>query len=128
MLNDQICLEKYFDDGVVQYWRPIAANQNCMRYRLTVEPSWISVDTLGWSWNGRRCWRRLYPNIKTMEEATSIVRKLLSIPSTCRQDMLVRESSGTLYMTEFRDACIVSESIIQYAALASVTTFGAKVC
>lgn len=78
MITTQLILEKYFDDGVVQYWRPKAASYDySFQYRITVEPTWISIDILGRSWTNHRCWMSVNQNIKTFDEATAILGSLL---------------------------------------------------
>lgn len=94
MKGNQIYLEKYFDDGIVQYWRPIAPSPQCVEYRLRVEPTWVSIDVIGWSWNERRCWKAVQPNIKTMEEATAILCDLVNPPLKNRHEMLIKESTN----------------------------------
>lgn len=94
MKDKHISLENYFDDGIVQYWRPIAPSPQCVEYRLTVEPTWVSIDVIGWSWNERRCWKVLHPNIKTVEEATAILCDLLNLPRKNRREMLIKESTN----------------------------------
>jgi len=142
MKGNQISLEKYFDDGTVQYWRPIAPSPQRVEYRLRVEPTWVSIDVIGWSWNERRCWKALHPNIKSMEEASAILCDLLNRPVKNPQEMLLKEStnfewshrttaasegtrpfrcfesqkSGIFYAVKCDANFVVSETTVEYAA------------
>lgn len=102
MRHNQLSLEKYFDDGVVQYWRPVASDRYYIQYRLTVEPTWISIDTLGWSWNNRRCWRPVHSNIKTFQQAAALLRLLL--PEESHQQMLVKETESSSWFQGYAAA------------------------
>ena len=75
--NAQFCL--YFDDGLVQYWRLIRSADAENRYRLTVQPSGISLDVLGVSWAGRNCWQFLIGNIETLEDGFAICEQVASL-------------------------------------------------
>ncbi len=92
MRNSNAQFYLYFDDGLVQYWRLIRSADAENRYRLTVQPSGISLDVVGVSWTGRKCWQLLIGNIETLEDGFAIY-----------EEVACRSSSG--YLICSRQVC-----------------------
>ena len=92
MPNLANCLEKYFDDGVVQYWRLPGCRLGGEQYRLTVQPSGISIDVTGRAWNDRPCWSVAHENLPSFE----LAKQMLIETSGCGKPQpfvgLIRES------------------------------------
>lgn len=70
-------LQKYFDDGVVQYWWLSASNER--DFRITAQPSGISIDKLSFSWNGRKCWQVAYSGFESLGQAEAILYSLAEL-------------------------------------------------
>lgn len=60
--------EKYFDDGIAQYWR-LCKNNRASDYRITVQPSGVTIDELSLSWNNRRSWKVVHCDFRSFEHA-----------------------------------------------------------
>jgi hypothetical protein len=110
MSDEKPVAAKVFDDGVVEYWRPTVISE-LSPYRITVQPSGVSIDQLGTSWSGRPCWNTLYSGFSSLAEATVF---LLFISHPQKACLIIDDTCKAPY-TE-----CVSEDLSFFAARASL--------